>query len=30
VTPKNVRLRKVSLVATDRARARNALKPPRT
>jgi GTP-binding protein len=29
VTPKNVRLRKVVLSATDRGRMRNALKPPR-
>jgi GTP-binding protein len=30
VTPKNVRLRKVMLLASDRARVRGALKPPRT
>jgi GTP-binding protein len=30
VTPKTVRLRKVVLSATDRGRARNALKPPRS
>jgi GTP-binding protein len=30
VTPKSVRLRKVVLPATDRARIRGALKPPRT
>ena len=30
VTPKNVRLRKVALPATERARARSALKPPRS
>jgi GTP-binding protein len=30
VTPKNVRLRKVVLSGSDRGRARNALKPPRT
>jgi GTP-binding protein len=29
VTPKNVRLRKVSLSQNDRGRARNSLKPPR-
>jgi GTP-binding protein len=30
VTPKNVRLRKVMLPASDRARVRSALKPPRS
>jgi GTP-binding protein len=30
VTPANVRLRKVTLPATDRARARSSLKPPRS
>jgi GTP-binding protein len=29
VTPKNVRLRKVTVSASDRGRARNSLKPPR-
>jgi len=30
VTPKRVRLRKVQLAASDRARVRAALKPPRS
>jgi GTP-binding protein len=30
VTPKNVRLRKVTLSGSERGRARNSLKPPRT
>jgi GTP-binding protein len=30
VTPKNVRLRKVTLSASDRGRARNSQKPPRS